>query len=175
MELFETLKQLTETAALSGGEGPVTAVIRDLWEPLVDEMRTDYTGSLIAVKYGNGQAPRRKLLLAAHADEIGLMVKQVIEYNGWGFLRVVNIGGIDRRHIYGQLVTAHGERDLNGVLGCLPGSMLPPERRNKPFGYEDVVVDVGLPYDELKELVRIGDYVSFRQPLRKMQGGLAAG
>ena len=126
-------------------EQEIANTIHAVWEPHVDEISMDRVGNLIALKRGSGAEPRRKLLLAAHMDEIALMVHRIIEHDGYGFLRVTNVGGVDVRHLYGQLVTVHGKRNLTGVLGSLPGPMLPEGRRNKPFGFEELVVDVGLP------------------------------
>ena len=170
MNLFKHLKTLTETPAPSGFEHKIAPVITELWEPYVDEITTDRVGSLIAIKRGQGDEPRPRILIAAHMDEIGLMVSEVIEHNGQGFLRVTNLGGVDIRQLYAQLVTVHGKNDYSGVMGCLPPAMLPEERRKKPYGYEDLVVDLGLPIDEVKENITIGNAVSFRQPLRKLLG-----
>ena len=169
MNIFKTLKTLTDTPGPSGYEQDIAAVITELWEPYVDSITTDRVGSLIAVKHGQGAEPRRRLLLAAHMDEIALMVIQVVSHNGNGFLRLTNVGGIDIRHLYGQLVTVHGQRDLSGIIGNLPTAMLPPDKRDKPFGWEDLCVDVGLSAKEVAALVSIGDFISFRQPLRKLQ------
>jgi endoglucanase len=108
-------------------------------------------------------------------DEIALMVKQVVAHNSNGFLRLTNVGGVDIRHLYGQLVTVHGRRDLSGIIGSLPAAMLPADKKDKPFGWEDLCVDVGLAAAEVEELVSIGDFISFRQPLRKLQGKRVAG
>ncbi len=175
MDIFKLLKTLTETAGPSGYEQNIAAVVAELWEPYTDEMTTDRVGSLIAIKRGSGPEPRPRLLLAAHMDEIALMVKQVVTHNGNGFLRLTNVGGIDIRHLYGQLVTVHGKRDLSGIIGSLPGKMLPPERKDKPFGWGDLCVDVGLPAAKVEKLVSIGDFISFRQPLRKLQGKRVTG
>ena len=175
MDIFKLLKTLTETAGPSGYEQGIAAVITELWQPYVDEISADRVGSLTAVKYGSGPEPRPRLLLAAHMDEIALMVKQIVEHYGNGFLRLTHVGGIDIRHLYGQLVTVHGVRDLSGVVGSLPGRMLPPERKDKPFGWEDLCVDVGLPAAELEQLVSVGSFISFRQPLRKLQGKRVTG
>lgn len=175
MDTFKTLQTLSETPGPSGFEQKVADAIRDLWEPYVDEFSSDLVGSLVAVKKGEGEAPRHNLLLAAHMDEIGLIVSQIDEHNGQGFLRVERLGGVDNRHLYGQLVTVHGKRDQSGVLGALPSRMLPEKKRDKAFDYEDLLVDIGLPIAEVKELVAIGDPVSFRQPLRKLQGKRVAG
>lgn len=170
MDIFKILKLLTETPGPSGFEKQIGATISELWEPLADTVAVDRLGSVIAVRHGEGGEPRPRLLLAAHLDEIGLMVKQITTQNGNGFLRVTNLGGVDIRHLYGQTVIVHGQRDLVGVIGSLPGWMLPADRRRNPFGYEDLAIDVGLPEQEVNELVNVGDAISFRQPARKMLG-----
>ena len=175
MDTFKLLQTLTETAAPSGHEQQIAQVITDLWEPYVDSLNIDRVGSLIAVKNGRAPAPRPRLLLAAHMDEIGLMVRQVVEHAGNGFLRVTNVGGVDIRQIYAQLVTVHGRKDLHGVMASLPPHMLPDERSDKPFGYEDLVIDLGLSMAEVQANVSVGDFVSFRQPLRKLQGKRVSG
>jgi len=170
MDIFEVLKQLSETPGPSGFEQRISAAVSELWEPFADSVSVDRLGSVIAVKRGQGTEPRPRLLLAAHLDEIGLMVTKIVSQNGQGFLRVTKLGGVDIRHLYGQLVVVHAQRDLIGVIGSLPSSMLPADRRKKPFGYEDLVVDVGLPQSDVRELVNVGDSISFRQPMRKMLG-----
>jgi endoglucanase len=175
MDTFALLKQLTETPGPSGNEGEIAAAVAEAWRPLVDEITVDRVGSLLATKYGNGDAPRRKVLLAAHMDEIGLMVSQIAECNGSGFVRVSRVGGVDIRHLYGQTAIIHGRRPLVGVLGALPAFMLPENRRNNAFGYEDLLLDPGLPVERLREWVTVGDFITFRQPLRKLQNNQSSG
>lgn len=175
MDIFKSLQTLTETAGPSGNEQAVAAVIQEAWKPYTHQQTVDRLGSLIAIKQGQGAEPRPKLLLAAHLDEIGLMVTNLETYNDQAFLKVINVGGVDIRHLYGQVVMVHGQRNLKGVLGCLPASMLQAERQNRPFNYEDLVVDVGLPAEEVKNIVSVGDFVSFYQPLRKLMGSLVTG
>ncbi len=175
MNLFKQLKTLTETPAPSGFEHQIAPIIRDLWEPYVDEISLDRVGSLIALKKGQGKEPRPRILIAAHMDEIGLMVSDIVEHNGQGFLRVTNLGGVDIRQLYAQLVTVHGKKDASGVMGCLPPPMLPKEKHHKPYDYEDLVVDLGLPIAAVKANISIGNAVSFRQPLRKLMDKRVAG
>jgi endoglucanase len=177
VDTFKLLKKLVETPGPSGFEKRIAAVVKESWEPLVDEIEIDRIGSLIGVKHGSGPEPRPRLLLAAHMDEIGLMVTQIVSYpdndEGNGFLRVSRVGGIDIRHLYDQTVVVHSskgeETDLVGILGALPEAYLSEERRSKPYDYDELVVDVGLPVSRVKEMVAVGDFVSFRQPLRKLQ------
>ncbi|MGD2050209.1 MAG: M42 family peptidase [Chloroflexota bacterium] len=181
MEIFELLKNLSETPGPSGFERQVAEVIQDSWKPLVDEIDLDKVGSLVAIKKGQGAEPRSRILLAAHMDEIGLMVKQLLSLDGSedgsGFLRVTGVGGVDLRHLYGQTVVVHSSAgtDLVGILGSLPAWKLPENKRNKPYDFENLAVDTGKSFGELKKLVSVGDFVSFRQPLRKLLNKRAAG
>jgi endoglucanase len=183
MDVLELLKELSETPAPSGFESRAAEVVKRWWEPLVDHLTVDRIGSLVALKKGQGQEPRPRLMLAAHMDEIGLMVKDIVAYpdndDGNGFLKVTQIGGVDIRHLYGQMVVVQGSkqepRELIGLLGSLPGKMLPESKQNKPFGYEELVVDSGLPAADLKKWVVVGDVISFRQPLRELLNDRVSG
>ena len=181
MDVFELLKELTETPAPSGYEARVAEIIRNMWEPFVDSTSLDRVGSLIAVRDGQSASPRPRILLAAHMDEIGLMVKQIVSLadseSSSGFLRVTRVGGVDVRHLFGQTVVVHSSAgsELIGIVGSLPVWMLPDSQRNKPFGFDELIVDVGLPYSELKNLVSVGDFISFRQPFRKLLNKRATG
>ena len=175
METFALLKQLTESPGPSGDERGIAATVADLWRPLVDEIITDRVGSLLGLKRGAGDQPRPSILLAAHQDELGLMVSRVVDHHGSGFLRVSGLGGVDRRQLVGQLVVVHGREPLTGVLGGLPDSMLPEKERGQAYTYEHLALDVGLPFERVREMVSIGDFVTFRQPLRQLLGGRVAG
>ena len=175
MDIFKTLQQLSETPGPSGYEEEIRSVVTKLWQPYVQTIHSDRVGSLTALKEGQGTDPRPRILLAAHMDEIGLMVKQIVEYNDYGFLRITPVGGVDRRHLYGQMVTVHGQRPLKGIIGNLPERMLPRTKRNKPFDYETLLIDVGLPLEEVEALVSVGDFVSFQQPIRKLSSQITTG
>lgn len=185
MNSFELIQTLTETPGPSGFEADIAAVIQKIWEPLVDQIEIDKTGSLIAIKKGHApltQTERPKIMLAAHMDELGLMVTNIIEHEGYGFLRVINLGGVDQRQLYGQPVVIHGKdreqntpKNLFGIMGCVPGSMLPPAKQGKVFDFEALVVDPGLPFETVSQLVSIGDAISFRRKLRKLKGNRITG
>lgn len=175
METFALLKRLTEAHGPSGDERGIAAVVAEVWRPLVDELVPDRVGSLLGIKRGAGDGPRPMILLAAHQDELGLMVTRVVEHKGHGFLRVTSLGGVDRRHLHGQTAIVHAREPLAGILGGLPDSMLPEKDKGVAYTYENLVVDVGLPFDRVRELVSVGDFVTFRQPLRKLLNGRVTG
>lgn len=170
------LRDLTQTAGPSGREFEISRTIQEIWSPFVDSIESDRMGNLVAIKNGSAPAPRRRLLLAAHMDEIGLMVKQLVAYpegeGASGFLRVTPVGGVDIRHLLGQSVMVHGsvqgESTWIGLLGALPKRMSDKPNSNEAAGYDDLVVDVGMPYKELVQQIEVGDFVSFRQPLREL-------
>lgn len=181
MDLFEMLQMLTEIPGPSGDEQRIADQIEQLWKPYVDSVERDRIGNLFAIKRGKKKegAETPRLLIAAHMDEIALMVRKIEAYpeedGGYGYLRVSNVGGVDRRPLYGQLVTVHGKRPLRGVIGALPITQLPSERMGKPYNYDELFVDVGLTVEELRATVSVGDFVSFHQPLRKLLNERVAG
>jgi endoglucanase len=181
MNTFDVLKSISEAPGPSGYEKRVRDLVLDLWEPLSDEMTVDRVGSLVAVKRGQGPEPRSRVLLAAHMDEIGLMVTKIESYpqSGSGFLRVINVGGVDKRQLIGQKVVVHGStkgsEDLIGVIGVLPGRMRSPGEENRNHKISNIVVDVGLPEEELKNKVSVGDFITFRQQLRKLENKRVTG
>lgn len=179
MDTVGLLKRLSQAVGLSGYERPVRALIKDEFERYADEVRTDKMGNLIALKPGmladDVDAPRRRIMLAAHMDEIGLMVTGVEE----GFLRVAQVGGVDERLLTAQPVTVHGtlggQHDLPGVVASVPPHLLPKQERGKVVPLKKLFVDVGLPPDEVAKRVRVGDLISFRQEALELKGGLLTG
>ena len=161
------LKRLVETHAPSGYEAPVAALLREEWAGLVDEFDSDGLGSLIGVKRASdGGAGARKIMLAAHMDEIGLMARGIED----GFITVHRISGIDPRVMLAQPVLVHGERDLPGVVATMPPHMLTDAERKKFKPIDELVVDVGLPAEEVERLVRIGDLVTVEGPMIDLKG-----
>ncbi len=115
IKLEKLLKKLSETPGPPGREFEIGQLIKETWQPLVDSIEQDRVGNIVAKKMGIRPEPRRQMLLAAHMDEISLMVKQIVafpdEESGYGFLKVTNVGGIDLRHLLGQIVQIHGKGD----------------------------------------------------------------
>jgi len=171
VEVVSLLKQLSEAEGIAGFEGPVRELVRQTWEPFVDEMHEGNLGSLIGLKRGIGPEPRPKLMLAAHMDEIGLMVTDIEK----GFLRIARVGGTDRRVLLGLEVTVHGRRDLHGMVATRPPHVLPKEDRKKTVPWDKIFVDVGLPEEEVKDLVSIGDLISIRREMSELKNRRVAG
>jgi len=171
VETTSLLKRLSEAPGLPGHERPVRELIRELWAPLTDQVEQQGLGSLVALRRGSGPEPRPRLMLAAHMDEIGLRVTGIEN----GFLRVASAGGADRRVLPGTEVVVHGREDLPAVVGMRPPHVIPAEEREKTVPWKDLFVDVGLPEEEVKARVRVGDNVTFRRELVELREGLVAG
>lgn len=170
-DLKAHLKTLSETHAPSGHEAPIREVLRFEWADVVDTMETDKLGSLIGIKRATHPTdPPRKIMLAAHMDEIGLMVREIRD----GFIFVHSISGIDNRLMPAQPVMVHGRRSLPGLVATVPPHLL-AGGANRYLTMDELIVDVGLPAAEVEALVRVGDLITPDVPLIELQGSRVAG
>ena len=171
MDLSALLKKLSEAHGISAYEAPVREIVREEFAKHSHEVRVTKMGSVIGVRHGSDTAPRRKVMLSAHMDEIGLMVTGVEK----GFLRLTKVAGSDARVMLGQEVVVHGKRELPGVVGSRPPHVLPPDERDRVLPFDQLFVDVGLPETQVKRLVRVGDLISIRRAAFELKGGLFCG
>ena len=148
------LQQLTETFGPSGYEDNVRAIVRAEVEPLADDVRTDALGNLIVKRKAtkvHGEV--RRIMIAAHMDEIGLIVSHV-DRNG--FVRFAPIGTVMLRYVLGSRV-----RFLNGIQGVIGYDRL--EHFNEVPGLDKIYIDVGA--TNARDCpVRIGDVAAFERP-----------
>lgn len=153
----EILKTLCSLDGASSEEGTVRAFIREKAEPFAESIRTDVMGNLIVFKKGEKPAPN-KLMLAAHMDEVGLMVRSITEE---GYLKFVTLGGIDRRVLIGKRVFVGKER-IPGIIGLKAFHLASAEERKKTPKLTDLYIDIGCETgDEAKALVSLGDVIVF--------------
>jgi putative aminopeptidase FrvX len=148
------LKRLCETAGPPGREERIREIVIEVLSPLCDEVSVDAIGNVIGVKRGGGQ---EKLMISAHMDEISFMVTHVDDD---GFIRFTPLGGFDAKTLTAQRVVVHGSRDLLGVMGSKPVHILTAEERKVAPKIEDYFVDVGLPPEEVRPLVSVGDTIT---------------
>jgi len=173
MDIVHLLRDLSQASGVSGFEEGVRSIVRQAFAPYVSAMRQDALGNLIALREGQRAdgVPRRSIMLAAHMDEIGLMVTAIDQ----GFLRFTRVGGVDVRTILGQEVVVHGARDLPGVIGSRPPHVLPREEMEKPIPLEEMFIDVGLPADKMAELIHVGDVVTLRRDMLELGDSYLSG
>ncbi|MBA3825968.1 MAG: M42 family metallopeptidase, partial [Ktedonobacterales bacterium] len=130
--------------------------------PLVDEMRVDAMGNVIGIKNG---ATKTKVMLAAHMDEIGFLVKHI---DSNGYLRVQPVGGHDPSVLVAQRVLVHTEAHgaLRGVLTSARKPIhLQKEKAEGATTLNDLFVDLGLRGEQVKAQVEIGDFVTMDRTL----------
>jgi len=143
----ELIKKLTQAFGPSGSEEEVFNIIKEEVRDICDEITHDAMGNMICVKKGRG----KKIMVAAHADEIGIMVTHIEEE---GFLRFATIGGVYVEHLVGRRV-----KFKNGTVGVIGVEHLEDK---KDFKLEKLYIDIGAKdKKEAEELVKIGESGSF--------------
>jgi endoglucanase len=153
---LELLRELVEGHGVPGQEDQIRATVARELRGICD-LSTDAMGNLIAVKKGTGSG--KKLMLAAHMDEIGFIVKFVDKD---GFIRLQPLGGFDPRQLNSQRVIVHAaDGALNGVLmyGTKPKHLLTDAEAAAGQNLDTFFVDCGLG-EATKEQVKIGDMVT---------------
>lgn len=169
---IDLLRELCATPGAPGHEDPIRRVAARELGAVCDDVEVDPVGNLIARKAPTGKGRKRpKLMLCAHLDEISFMVQHIEDS---GFLRVIPLGGFDPKTLTAQRVTVHGRQDLLGVFGGKAIHLMSDEEKKKPLKIEDYFIDVGLPADRVKELVRVGDVVTRQGEITPM-GDLVTG
>ncbi|MEM3700934.1 MAG: M42 family metallopeptidase [Candidatus Bathyarchaeia archaeon] len=159
MVLAETLEKLSNACGVAGREEEVRSLMKTFLKPYVDEVREDKLGNVIGVKKGKKNAP--KIMLAAHMDEIGLLVKTISKD---GYLQFTKMGGIDDRILLAQKVIVYTEKGpLHGIIGSKPPHIQKEEERKKVLTYDELFIDIGAENEEQakKMGVKIGDPVGF--------------
>ncbi|WP_026975694.1 M42 family metallopeptidase [Alicyclobacillus contaminans] len=156
----DTLIELLESHGGPGFEQAVAERCITAFRAYTDDITVDTLGNVIARVPGEGEAPRPKILLSAHMDEIALVVTRIEK---GGFLRVWQAGGFDPRTLVGQEVVVHGKRTLRGIVGSKPPHLTSPEERSKAAPLEDLFIDVAMPEARVRELVTVGDRVTLHR------------
>ncbi|MGD8566393.1 MAG: M42 family metallopeptidase [Candidatus Bathyarchaeota archaeon] len=157
--MTETLEKLSNACGVAGREEEVRTLMKKFLKPHMDEVKEDKLGNVIGIKKGGKKAP--KIMLAAHMDEIGLLVKTISKD---GFLRFAKIGGIDDRILLAQKVKVFTEKGpLHGIIGSKPPHIQKDEEIKKPVTSENLFIDVGAKDRKETEKmgVKIGDPVAF--------------
>jgi len=153
------LEELSNAPGVSGNEGPVRHILLREIKDYVDETRVDTLGNLIAVKrahQGMGKVP--KVMLAAHMDEVGVMI---VHIEGNGFLRFRLVGGIDPRVLLSKPLLI-GEKQVPGVIGQKAVHLLKERERQQVVTVEQMFIDIGAKdRADAEELVKVGDYGVF--------------
>lgn len=193
MEIRQVLRALISHPGVSGCEGGVASFIREEFSRYADEVRVDKLGNVVALRRGEGGGsgpggqgggppgrgsagseglPRPRVMLAAHLDQVGLVVTAIEK---GGFLRCAPVGGVDPRTLPGQEVVVYGRRPLLGVVGSLPPHVQEPRDQEKAPPYRELFLDLGRPEEEVRRAVAVGDVALVRRELVELAGEVVAG
>ncbi len=155
--MVETLKTLCALSGVSSFEDEVRSYIRHRVEPFADQVRTDALGNLIVFKRGM-KAAGNQLMLCAHMDEVGLIIKSVTEE---GYLKFGCVGGIDRRVLLGKRVDI-GVKRISGIIGLKAIHLTTPEERKRVPKLTEYYIDIGAKdQEEALAQVELGDFGVF--------------
>lgn len=166
------LKELSNASGVSGFEGNIREIIENELKDHVDEIETDNMGNIIAVKKGKDNG--KKIMLAAHMDEIGLMVRHIDKK---GFIKFSKIGGISDQMLLNQEVYIHTDNGkVLGVLGSKPPHRMKPTEKKKVIEYENMFIDIGASNkEEAEKMVSVGDSITIKHEFSELQGSIVTG
>lgn len=166
MSLLENIKFLSKANAVSGFEKGIANYLKDILEKKLGMAYIDNMGNVIACK--KSATGCGSLMLEAHMDEIGLMVKRI---DDMGFLEILPIGGIDARILPGNMVTVHSNgRNFKGVIGAKPPHVMSADEYDSVIGFDKLFIDCGFDSgDEAQKNVTIGASVSFEGDFSKLK------
>ncbi len=158
---MELLKALSQTPGAPGREERVRDLIRQHVEPVADEVTVDALGNLFAWKRATERTEStRRIMLACHMDEIAFYVRNI---DAKGFIRLQKLGGFDVRNLFARRVliqTRTGDITANLNPSGRPVHIQTPEDKGRSTRIIDLIVDTGLPADEVKKRVQPGDPVT---------------
>src|SRR3990170_5851801 len=166
MSLSENLEKLSNATGVAGREEEVRNLMTKMMKPYTDEVTVDKLENVIATKKGKKAAP--KIMLAAHMDEVGLMIKTITKE---GFLQFTKMGGIDDRILLAQKVIIHTSKGLlDGIIGSKPPHIQKEEERKKIIAYDELFIDIGAENKEetAKMGVKVGDPAVFDAKFAKI-------
>ena len=155
MDNKERIFALSSAIGPTGAEQDAAQVAKELLRPYMDSVTGDLNGNVIGIRTAKTRGARC-LLLDAHLDEVGMMVRGYDE----GFLQFASIG-IDPRVLPGLEVKVCTEPPIFGVVTCLPPHVLTAEEQDKAFDMDKLRVDCGLSKEEIEERVPIGTRIVY--------------
>ncbi len=146
------LERLSNACAVSGDEGEVRKIVLEEIRPYTDEVKVDALGNVLATKRGSGEGLLR-VMLAAHMDEVGLMLTHDV---GDGIYRFDIVGGVSVADLPAKAVWV-GKEHIPGVIGLKPLHLGNFDDQRRPIGLDDLRIDVG----PVAGKVKVGDRAVF--------------
>lgn len=155
----ELLSEICKVPGAPGFEQRIRAKIIEEITPYADEVVVDAMGNVHAIKRGSGD---KKVMIAAHMDEISFIVTHIDED---GYVRFHPLGGFDPKTLTAQRVIIHGKEDVTGVMGCKPIHIMKPEERKKMPDITDYYIDTGMTQKEVVSKIGVGNPITREREL----------
>lgn len=168
MDLKKTVIALSETPGASGSEENAAGAVLEMLKQYCPDAEIK-NGNVIG-RLGEHTENRTDLLIDAHIDQIGMIVSYITED---GFIKVGNLGGLDRRLLPAQQVVIHGKEDIIGVICSVPPHLLDGDGGVQKM--DDIAIDTGMKKSELEKIVSLGDSVTFDVKCRELLGNRITG
>lgn len=166
--MINTVKTLCALSGVASFEDPVRDYLMEQSKPYADSMRVDALGNLIIFKKG-AKSTGNKLMLCAHMDEVGLLIRQITED---GYLKFSAIGGIDRRVLIGKRVYVGWNR-IPGIIGLKAIHLTTADERKKVPMLQEYYIDIGAKSrEEAEELTELGDFAVFDDECLEFGNGM---
>ena len=156
------LAEICNTAGAPGHEQRVREVVLREVNSLVDEIKIDNMGNVVAIKKGK---ENKKVMIAAHMDEIGFIITHIDDN---GFIYFHTLGGFDPKTLTAQRVIIHGKKDIIGVMGSKPIHLMTADDRAKVSTLKDYFIDTGRSKKELDKIISVGDTITRERELIEM-------
>jgi putative aminopeptidase FrvX len=149
---IKLLERLSSACAVSGDESEVRKIVLEEVRPHTDEVKVDALGNVLAIRRGSGERPLR-VMLAAHMDEVGLMLTHDV---GDGIYRFDTVGGVSAADLPAKAVWV-GKEHIPGVIGLKPLHLGNSDDQKRPVALDDLRIDVG----PVAGMAKVGDRATF--------------
>lgn len=158
IEKINILKELSNLNGVSGGENNVSMYISRFLFRYTNDINIDSMGNVIA-NISKAHDGYKNILLDAHIDQIGMIVTYI---DDGGFLKVSNVGGVDRRLLLAQNVIVHTKNGpIHGTISSKPPHLIGEDGDSKSPEISDIAIDIGFSRESAEKIVSLGDRVSF--------------
>lgn len=168
MNLKETIIALSESSGASGNEQIAALTALGMLKEYCSDAEIR-NGNVIG-RFGSFEEGLPSLLIDAHIDQIGFIVTYITDD---GFIKIGNLGGIDRRLLPAQQVVIHGKKDIRGVICSVPPHL--SDGDSGVLSIDDTAIDTGMSREELEKIVSYGDSITFDVKCRELLGNRITG
>lgn len=164
---YNLLEKLIYSPVVTGKEENIIQFIKTQMSPLCDEITVDKSGNIICTK--KGKNPSKTVILDAHIDCVGFVVKKVYDE---GFLEFEPLGGIDSRILPATEVVIYGKKVCDGVITSKPPHLM--ENKEDKIEIKDLLIDTGINDGTVKNIISVGDVASYKPAFSVMNSYISA-